>query len=590
MAARTSKSPSYPGGIDAVLTQMEGRREPLSHAEGEGLPPLDIDLKALKKAIVPNPADDPAEQPPFRSSYHRKRFALRQEFTGKSELACLHGLLVAHLRKRAWPDHAPALFRRLWAEEADFLLAALDARWQVSAVTTFGDHGAGAEERAVGLALSTLFGAMKLYETERLFSGRPPEAAFALDDKVKAPLPMQMDAYALGSGGLDVNMLGRLWQEADAAPVIRPLARNLIEALIEDPATIFRRLQVMKARKARRKDADAPKKSRKKNVAPVPARAARPSATAPRWGIVATVRADSADILRFAAHHLELGAHELHLYLDAPNPEAIRALGDDPRLRITTCDDSYWRAAGKERMSAHQLRQVFNATRTMRRQAESLDWIAHIDVDEFLLPDRPLAALLAEVPPDKALAHLTPVEALATEPGTTPAAFKMTHTAAGIRKASIQDVYPTFGMHLTGGFLSHATGKVFARTGIPDARLGIHTLKYRGADVSNRAPLAGCLLAHLHAPSWEAFLHHLPFRRSVGSYAKQSERPGKLGVADILTYLEAEEGEAGLRTFFDEVCRDTPELRQKLAAHGMLVEWPLDLDGAVARVFRGRAA
>lgn len=145
-------------------------------------------------------------------------------------------------------------------------------------------------------------------------------------------------------------------------------------------------------------------------------------------------------------------------------------------------------------------------------------------------------------------------------------------------------------MHLYGGFLSHAAGKVFARTGIPDTRLGIHTLKYKGADVSNRAPLSGCRLAHLHAPSWEAFLRHLPFRRSVGSYAKQSERPGKLGVADILTYLEKEEGEAGLRLFFDEVCRDTPELRQKLAAHGMLVERDLDLDGAVARVFRGRAA
>ncbi len=589
MAPRASKSVTYPGGIDAVLTQMEGRRAPLDFAPGEALPPLDVALAPLKTARVADPAEDAEEQPPFRSAHHRKRAALRQEFAGHSELACLHGLLIAHLRKRAWPDHAPALFRRLWAEEAPFLMDALDLRWQVSAVTTFGDHGADAAERATGLALSTLFGAMKLYESERLFSGKPPEATFALDDRVKADLPLQMDAYALGSGGLDVNMLGRLWQEAEAAPVLRPLAQGLIEAIIADPATIFHRLQRMKARKARRQEANGEKKTPRKALAPVPARAS-PSRAKPRWGIVTTIRADTPDILRFAAHHLELGPEELHIFLDAPHPEAADLLSREARVTVTTCDAEYWAATGKPRMEAHQLRQVFNATQTLRARAGALDWLAHIDVDEFLLPDRPIAELLAEIPPDAAMAQVAPVEALARADGTTPEAFKMSHAAAGIKKSRVQDIYPTFGLHLYGGFLSHTAGKVFTRTGIPDTRLGIHALKYQGKDISNRAALPDCRLAHLHAPSWEAFLRHLPFRRSVGSYAKQSERPGKLGVADILAYLESEEGEDGLRLFFDEVCRDTPDLRQKLAAHGMLLERKLDLDGAVERIFRGRAA
>ncbi|SFQ34509.1 Glycosyl transferase family 2 [Roseivivax halotolerans] len=590
MSKDTGKRPAYPGGIDAVLTQMEGRRDPITYAEGQALPPVDIDLAPLKATRISPPAEDPSEAPPFRSAYHRKRFALREEFTGASELACLHGLLIAHLRKRSWPNHAPALFRRLWAEEAEFLLAALDLRWQVSAVTTFGDHGATPEERASGLALSTLFGAMKLYETERLYSGRKPDAAFALDDKVKSKLPMQMDSYSILHGGLDVNMLGRLWQEAEAAPVIRPLAQHLIGALIDDPATIFQRLATMKARKQKREDGAKPEKKKPVNMAPVPARAARLTAGTLRWGVVATIKAETEAALRFAAHHLELGAHAMHIFLDVPQPETAAALSRDPRIRVITCDTAYWDGLGKPRMEAHQLRQVWNATRTLQTEADRLDWLAHIDVDEFLLPDRPIAEILADVTPSAALARITPVEALAPDDGSLPSAFKLTHAAAGTRKAEVQDIYPTFGMHLYGGFLSHTTGKVFARTGIPETRFGIHALKHRGAEVTNKVTLSDVILAHLHAPDWQTFLRHLDFRRTRGSYAKQSERPGRLGVADILGMLQDEDGEAGLRTFFDEICRDTPELRAKLAAHGMLKLHPLDLDGAVARVFRGRAA
>ncbi|WP_459429643.1 glycosyltransferase family 2 protein [Roseivivax sp.] len=590
MTRRDDRAATYPGGMAAVLTQMEGRRDPLTHAPGEGLPPLDLDLAPLKDARVTDPAEDPAEAPPFRSSYHRKRFALRQEFTGQSELAALHGLLIAHLRKRAFPEEAPALFRRLWAEEADFLLQELDLRWQVSALTTFGDHGAEPGERAAGLALSTLFGAMKLYESERLFSGKPPEKPFALTQRTRAPLPMQMDAYALSSGGLDVNLLGRLWQEAEAAPVLRPLAHALIEALIADPATVFRRLAIMRRRKARREAAGTPPADPAQNPVAVPARAKGLTADSMRWGVVATIRPEPQAALRFAAHHLELGAAKVLIYLDTPAPELAETLTRDPRVQVTTCDAAYWEAVGKPRMEAHQLRQVWNATRSLRAEAEDLDWLAHIDLDELLLPDRPVAQCLAEVPPEAAFARLTPAEALAVAEDQSPRAFKLTHSAAGVQKAELQEVYPTFGLHLPGGFLSHTSGKVFARTGIPDTRLGIHALKHRGAEVSNQAELPGLRLGHLHAPSWEVFRAHLDFRLARGSYAKQSERPEVMGIADILRLLQEDEGEPGLRAFFDEVCRDTPELRARLAARGMLVDFPLDLDGAVARVFRGRAA
>ena len=571
------KTPPYPGGIAAILTQMEGRRDALDFAPGEALPPMDTPLAGLAAQIVPEPDADPAEAPPFRSNHHRKRHALRRELTGRSELVFLNALLIAHLRKRVFPAHAPGLFQRLWAEEAPALLQQLDPRWLVSSVTTFGDHGLSAVQRSVGLALSTLFGTMKLYESERLYSGHTADRPFALDGKAQGPLPLEMDGYALPSGGLDVNMIGRLWREAEGDAVIQPLAHRLLEMLIADDRTVFSRLMTMRQRQARRdgaKTGGAP--------APVPASHRGLTSETLRWGLTSTIRAPLPEIARFAAHHLELGAAALHIHLDAPDPEAAAFLTRHPAIRVTQCDAIYWQASGRARPEAHQVRQAYNATQSLR-DGLGVHWLGHIDVDEVLLPQRPLAELLCEVPLSAAVARVAPAEALASEDGL-PHRFKLTHKHAGQPKAVLQEIYPTFGAHLYGGFLSHTSGKVFARTGIEDTRLGIHTLKYRGTEASNRHRLDEVWLGHLHARSWAQFRADLGFRRTLGSYRKSAERP-EMGQAELIGYLMEEEGEAGLRALFDEVCADTPALRDRLAAHGMLLEHPFDPDAAVIRIF-----
>ncbi|MGH1413339.1 MAG: glycosyltransferase family 2 protein [Pelagimonas sp.] len=573
-----SRTPTYKGGIKALLAQYEGRRDSFSYAAGEAIPPLDVDLAAMSGETVPDPETIEAECRPFRSSYHRKRFQLREELQGLSELAYLNGMLIAHLRKRSFPDHAPALFIRLWAEHGALLIKELDQRWLVSAITTFGDHGNTATQRATGLSMTALFGTMKLYESERMYSGLTPHQPFTLTRRVTAQLPLEMDSYSLTGGGLDVNLIARLWQEAEGDAVIAPLAHHLIDLLIHDERTLFRRLQVMKQRKLRQKKSKA-----KSNIAPVPVDRLHLDPDKLRWGLVSTIKAPVSQIARFAAHHLELGAQALHIYLDEPNPKTAAFLMRHPKVHVTMCDDAYWEATGKRRMEAHQLRQAHNATRTLRATQDDLDWLGHIDVDEFILTDQPLAQKLADIGPAMSMVRMPPAEALAPERGT-PTHFKLTHKQAGVKKSDLQDIYPTFGLHLYAGFLSHSSGKVFARTGIPDTRLGIHTLKYNGEDASNREKPDGLYLAHFHAPSWEHFRGHLGFRQSKGSYRPRSDRP-ELGQAELLKFLADEEGDDGLRAFFDEVCADTPELRARLKERNMLLRHRFDFDAAVTRVF-----
>lgn len=573
-----SRTPTYKGGIKTVLDIYEARRDPLPEAEGALLPPVDIDLGPLARTVVPDPATGP-HAPPFVNNGQRKIYQLLAELQGRSELAVLHGLTISHLRKRAFPEHAPRLFHRLWSEQGDHLLKQLDARWLVSAVTTFGDHGMTPVQRATGLAMTALFGMMKLYESERLYSGKAPDQPFALKGKARARLPLQMDAYSLVNGGLDANLIARLWQEAEGDAVIRPLAHHLLDLLIHDEGGVFRRLAVMGARKARRDRAAA----REDRTAPVPARPAKTAETL-RWGLVSTIKAPLPRIARFAAHHLDLGAARLHIFLDAPDRDAAAFLTRHPRITVTQCDDTYWQAAKRDRMPAHQLRQAFNATTSLRAtDPDTLDWLGHVDVDEFIIGRRPVAQVLSEVDPKAALVRLPPAEALAPETGD-PRHFKLTHETAGVKKALLQEIYPTFGLHLYGGFLSHTDGKVLVRPGIPDTRLGLHTLRYKGEDISNTARAQDLVLAHFHAPSWTHFRDHLAFRRERGSYSRPSTQ-SEMGQAQLFDFLTRDEGDTALRAFFDEVCADTPGLRDRLAAHGMLLTHDFDFDATTRRVF-----
>lgn len=243
---------TYPDGWDAAIARYEARRAPLDMAEGEGLPPLDVDLAPL----LTQPVAAPEPLPPRPTMFARKQHALAQELQGQPAITLLHGLLVASLRKRSWPDHAPALFHRLWAEQGPALTDSLSTRWLISAAITFADHGTSESERRLGQSLKVLFSLLKLTEFERLYSGQDPATPFRLGQKVKAPLPMEIEPFSLRDGGLDINLLAPLVIEARAEPVLGPLALALLDRLNADPGTVFRRLGLMRdkllARKAAR--------------------------------------------------------------------------------------------------------------------------------------------------------------------------------------------------------------------------------------------------------------------------------------------------------------------------------------------------
>jgi hypothetical protein len=233
--------PTYPDAPESLIATWNIRRRALTFAEGEALPALEVDLAALKALRV---TEEVLHRP--ASAHAVKRHEIRQELVGFTELAALNALLIAHLRKKRFPRHAPRLFRRVWAEETDHLLQELPPRWLISSVITFGDHGWNEGQRRVGLAMNVLFSLMKLYEFERLYTGLPPDRPHPIRRAPGTALPLDMPGFSLLSGGLDINLLAQIWDMARDEPMAGRIACHLLQMLNDDPRTLFRRIGLMR--------------------------------------------------------------------------------------------------------------------------------------------------------------------------------------------------------------------------------------------------------------------------------------------------------------------------------------------------------
>jgi len=284
------------------------------------------------------------------------------------------------------------------------------------------------------------------------------------------------------------------------------------------------------------------------------------------------------DILAFAAYHLELGAHRLYIYLDDDNPAAFAHLKAHPKIRVTTCDDRYWRKLTGKRPANHQPRQTANATHAYHRRTE-VDWLIHMDVDEYLWPESNVSDCLAALGPQVHCARVRPMESLSGD-GT---AFKAFIPRGPDRDAMVARLYPQFGPYVKGGFLSHLAGKLFVRPGLTDLVVKIHNVFQGSESNPGEFELENVALAHVHAKSWDDWIAGYRYRLERGSYRAElapnrAREQGGMSMHELLEWIEADGGSAGLRAFHDELCADTPEMRARLEKEGALRECNLRLD------------
>lgn len=294
---------------------------------------------------------------------------------------------------------------------------------------------------------------------------------------------------------------------------------------------------------------------------------------APSWGICATVKAPADQVLAFVAHHLSQGADVITICLDDPGDPVFETLATLDHVRPIRCEADWWAFFDESRPDRHQVRQLRNINRILRRTR--LDWIANIDVDEFLLAAEPVATILARVPRDQPMLRLPPFEAL-HDPDLPDDIFTARYFRGAmpgsefgaLRRSVLQDYAPL----LPRGTLSHSHGKYLFRSGIPGLQARLHSGILDDRHVEQMPADPALDLLHFHAEDRAAWLETLPFRLTRGAYQFNE------GLRDYLSRSTPEE----IAAFYDAVQTATPDARAALRKAGILREAELGLAARVA--------
>lgn len=296
------------------------------------------------------------------------------------------------------------------------------------------------------------------------------------------------------------------------------------------------------------------------------------------WGLVATVKAPEDEVLAFIAHHLALGAAEIWIFFDDPKDPAFARVSHLPRVKAIRCTDWHWAWQGgrPENIMNRQIRNARQAQKKCR-----LDWLGHIDVDEFLHAPRPIADILAEVPPEAPGLLMEPFEALHT-PGLTDDIFTARQFRGPLHDAPpdlLAAAFGPFAALVAKGALSHTLGKSFCRIGRKDLSLRLHSVFVDGVEA--HPPFHPDLrLLHFHAQDPASFRRLLPFRLKHGAYNHKAEEP-------LRAFLSGA-SHAELAAFYAETMELSPEKAELLRAKDRLIEADLGLRAKVADLLAGR--
>ena len=291
------------------------------------------------------------------------------------------------------------------------------------------------------------------------------------------------------------------------------------------------------------------------------------------WGVCATVKAPTDQVLAFVAHHLGLGASHLWIFLDDPDDPAIDAVAGLSGVTATRCDDAYWQAVCKTRPEAHQNRQCRNMRRVYNLAA--LPFVAHLDVDEFLQPVRPISGILDSIPKDRIILRMAPWEALhdAAQPYDI---FTATQFRAALKGPELSATRMlAFGQNadlLPEGVLSHAAGKCFFQRGFAGLQPRLHggflnDVRVQGGDFHPEIAVL-----HFHAEDPKRWLRNLQFRLTLGAYKFNPALQEYLTLAD----------DAKVDAFYQAVQNPDDAVRQGLADQGFLMTVRLGLKDKVS--------
>lgn len=173
--------------------------------------------------------------------------ALEDEFRGEPQLHYYHAALSVLIRRDIQRDLALAQFYSMWRDQPDCMLR-LSTRWLISACDTLMAHSQDMADRTAGAAGSFIGNLVKLYETERHFSG----VARAIDGP-RGPVPLfdGLTTFSIGNGDMIMNQRRRFADLVQSGSFAHRIVATILER-IDSNDTVFSRFAALHQNEATR--------------------------------------------------------------------------------------------------------------------------------------------------------------------------------------------------------------------------------------------------------------------------------------------------------------------------------------------------
>lgn len=302
-----------------------------------------------------------------------------------------------------------------------------------------------------------------------------------------------------------------------------------------------------------------------------------------KWGIVATVAEPAPLVLAFVAHHLALGASEMHIYFDDPHDPVADILEWLPPVRVTRCDKDHWLSIAEWRPRRHNNRQTTNATHA--QSVCNVPFLMHCDADEFLRPGSNVPAQLAEIPDIITWTKVFNLERAfvqgAPQTSIFDGVFKVYYQGQDETPLRTSDLAPI-------GFTGHAAGKPMVRTKI-GMNIGIHVPRHghiKARVVPPHHPADIIELVHFDGMTplhWAA-----KFVRQAALTPDRLAQLPPFRVAQWREIMSCVDDSAALRALYDRVNGYTPQEVEALESDGYITRDTFDLAPAIAAAFPGQ--
>ncbi|MBO9450947.1 glycosyltransferase family 2 protein [Tropicibacter sp. R16_0] len=309
-----------------------------------------------------------------------------------------------------------------------------------------------------------------------------------------------------------------------------------------------------------------------------------------RWGVVCTCAEPTPLMVAFVAHHLEMGAHRIYLFLDQPNPELCDILADVRKCEIIVCDAAYWlETLGTDRPVSTEKRQIQNAFNAYGRA--EVDWLAHVDADEFLHSDVDLSRYLGAVPDGVDYVAVPNVERVFDS------TVAQRHLFDGVMRRPLprswvkqeaifsDDITP----YLSRGLPAHGSGKSIMRTGV-GLLPGIHSPRSSSSMERRATAIDGVGVSVFHYDGLTGLHWVMKLRRLYFNQNQKVSKHSLLGTprGEQLHYVADNEGEFDALFDLHQMLKTLhPDDIERLDMLGLICRGQIDPLGAIERLGLG---